>query len=509
MIFFENGYFEFSEKVLNFANCKILNQMKKISKRHLLLLASLCGVLLGWSASAQTCIRYIKPEDIGTKTLYADSVLTSITLPRGVSRLNNYPKFNVAAMELYQAIQDPDKDILQVWVCGSASPDGLWADNVKLSQARTDAAVGYLKSIIDIPDWKIHKESLNEDWDRLAELVEASDIPYKWEVLYIIRTKEWGERKTALQKLDGGRVWKILENDFFPQLRCVRFAIYCRWDPTKPHLSKPVEEQVKVVEQPAKMDTIYVRDTVFMVRETVYMAQEAPVTKEDAYEEYREKSLRQKKVWDTPWMAGVKTDVATDILALPQAGIELQLSKKVSLEMTGWYSKYAYIHPCDDFKVYGFRPELRYWVKDVMTKGAFFGVHANVAWYALMANDVDFYQNASLCTVPNCTKRHFFDYEYTDADGKKVMNHYHDTPAWSVGLTLGYALALDRKQHWAFEFVAGLGYAHYEQNHYQKSQPWNLLTKEMPQVNDYFGITRLSINIAYRFSLRRYNSTQY
>lgn len=466
--------------------------MKRMSKRHLFLLVSLCGMLLGWSASAQTCIRYIKPEDIGTKALYADSVLTSITLPRGVARLNNYPKFNVAALELYEVLQDPTKDILQVWVCGSASPDGLWGDNVKLSQARTDAAVAYLKSIIDIPDWKIHKESLNEDWDRLAELVEASDIPYKWEVLYIIRTKEWGERKTALQKLDGGRVWKILEKDFFPQLRCVRFAIYCRWDPTKPHLSAPVEEPVMAAEEPAKADTVYVRDTVFMMRETVYMTPEPPVTEEDVYEEYREKSLRQKKVWDTPWMAGVKTNLVSDALAVPSVGVEVQLGRSLSFDLQGWKTDFNIFNTKDQLaSFYGFAPELRLWFGgSTMRKGSFIGLHGRCAWYTLQWTDGLLYQNGP----DNVWHGNFH-------------NAGNRNPAWCAGFTYGYSLGFGQKKHWGLEFVLGLGYANYAQN--TAAFNGGIWEYREHQAKHHFGITKAQINLTYRFSLRRVDPSYY
>ena len=141
-----------------------------MSKKLTLILTLICTLVLGWNASAQSYVRYVKPEDFGTKTLYADSVLTTITLPRGVSKLSNYYKFNVAAFELFQILEDSEEEIMQVWVCGSASPDGLWADNVKLSEARTRNAVEYLKSVMNIPDFMIHAESLNEDWDKLAEL---------------------------------------------------------------------------------------------------------------------------------------------------------------------------------------------------------------------------------------------------------------------------------------------------------------------------------------------------
>ena len=104
----------------------------------MVILAAVIMLIAGWSASAQSYVRYVKPDDFGTKTLYADSVLTSIALPRGVSKLSNYYKFNMAAFELFQVLENPEMELMQVWVCGSASPDGLWAENVKLSQARTD-----------------------------------------------------------------------------------------------------------------------------------------------------------------------------------------------------------------------------------------------------------------------------------------------------------------------------------------------------------------------------------
>ena len=104
--------------------------MKICTRKQLVLLTALCGMLISTLSSAQPYLRYIHPEDLGSKALYADSVLTSIRLPQGVASLANYPKFNVAALELLQIMNDPTKEVMQVYVCGSASPDGLWADNV-------------------------------------------------------------------------------------------------------------------------------------------------------------------------------------------------------------------------------------------------------------------------------------------------------------------------------------------------------------------------------------------
>ena len=478
-----------------------------MSKKLTLILTLICTFVLGWTASAQSYVRYVKPEDFGTKTLYADSVLTTITMPRGVSKLSNYYKFNVAAFELFQILENPDIDVMQVWVCGSASPDGLWADNVKLSEARTRNAVDYIKSVMNIPDYMIHAESLNEDWDKLAELIQESDLPYKYEVLYIIRTKDWGERKQALQKLDGGRVWRILEEDFFPQLRCVRFAIFCKWDPSKPYLTEPESpvapkkvpepEYVEVVEpepRQAVVDTVFVRDTVVLLKETVMVEQPVPVTvvQEDPYQSYREAAVaRERKYYDTPWMIGIKTNLIADALAIPMAGLEFQLGKRVSLDLQGWYTKYnIFCKEDDNTNIYGFAPEVRIWSKgNAMQRGSFFGIHANMAWYTLEWTDGYLYQNGG--------------------EGKYGVNAGSSTPAWSLGLTYGYSFALDRKAHWGLELYLGVGYGNYSQN----LGTWNEADGKWyiheHQNNTHTGITRAGINLTYRFSARRVKPEYY
>lgn len=490
--------------------------MKIRLQKQMVILAAVIMLIAGWSASAQSYVRYVKPDDFGTKTLYADSVLTSIALPRGVSKLSNYYKFNMAAFELFQVLENPEMELMQVWVCGSASPDGLWAENVKLSQSRTDNAVEYIKSVMNIPDYMIHAESLNEDWDRLAELVQESDLPFKYEVLYIIRTKTWGERKQALQKLDGGRVWKILEEDFFPQLRCIRFAIFCKWDPSKPYLSapaaapapkkpvvavepEPVPAPQPVKEVPVNADTVYVRDTVVIIKETMVKEQTAPVaivetpyTKEDAYDDYRRRSLEKEKVYyDTPWLIGLKTNLLADAIAIPMGGLEFQLGKKISLDLQGWYTKYnIFCKEDDNTNVYGFAPELRWWARGrAMERGSFFGVHAMTAWYTMKWRDGFLYQNGGK--------------DQYDVNAGNIH------PAWSVGLTYGYSFALDRKARWGLEFLLGVGYGSYNQNlgaWSEGDKKWYIYEHEN---NTHTGITRAGINLTYRFSTRRVNPEYY
>lgn len=487
--------------------------MKTTFKKCILALVALVGFSAGWSADAQTYLRYVKPEDFATDAVYADSVLTSIVLPRGISKLDNYPKFNAAAYELSQVLKDPSKELLQVWVCGSASPDGMWQYNVNLSKARTEAAASYLKEVMNLPDSLIHKESLNEDWHRLAELVAASDLPHKDKVVKIINTKSWGARKDALQALDGGKVWKRLVEDFFPQLRCVRFAIYCKWDQTKPHLSAPKEvitvrdtvtlketvtvrdtvtltetmtlrdtvtltETVTLRDTVTLKETVTVKDTIF-VRDTVVVVKEKyVVTKENVYNDYREESLKksekpEKSVqWLKPNIMAIKTNLVSDAMAIPALGLEVQIYKGLSLDVSGSYGFYNIFNKAErDMSSWHVSPELRYWFGEhPLQRGQFIGLHGNLSNYSLEWHDGVAYQN-----VPG-----------------------HE--AWSAGFTYGACARLGK--HVGLEFVIGVGYGRYYQNIGTMDAGKFVINEEVgPQLKEHFGLTKLAVNLVYRFSV--------
>ena len=497
--------------------------MKLAVKKLVLVLFCALGSSAFLFSQAQTYVRYVKPEDFATKAIYADSVLTSIVLPRGVSKLTSYPKFNAAAYELSQVLADPDKKLLQVWVCGSASPDGLWEYNVKLSKERTDEAAAYLKEVMNLPDSLIHKERLNEDWDKLAELVAASDMKHKDQVVNIIKTKTWGARKDALQKLDHGKVWTRLVKDFFPSLRCVRFAIYCKWDPSKPHLSAPKEpvtvtdtvtvretvtlrdtvtltetvvlrDTVTLKETVVLRDTVTLRDTVALpapvvlketvtpkdtifVRDTVVVVKEKyVVTKEEVYNDYREASMTQpeKQIeWLRPNVMAIKTNLISDAMAIPALGLEFQIYKGLSLDVSGSYGFYTIVNPAQrDMSLWHVSPELRWWFgKHPLQRGSFIGLHANVSNYSLAWRDGVAYQN-----VPG-----------------------HET--WSAGFTYGACARLGK--HVGLEFVVGVGYGRYYQNIGTIGPDGAFVVNNEvgPQLKEHFGLTKLALNLVYRFSL--------
>lgn len=433
-----------------------------------LIFAILLSLSFSWGSHAQvrSYVRYVTLDDLNTKTVYADSVLTSIELPQGMPVMSNYPQFNAAIYELEQVLEDPAKELLQVWVCGSSSPDGLWANNVRLSKERTDAAADYLKNVLNIPVYQIHKENLNEDWNRLSELVEDSDIPCREEVLEIIATKQWGERKTALQKLQGGTVWDVLVKDFFPKLRCVRFAIFCKWTPDKPRLSTP-------------KDTIYITDTVYLEKLRYVMADSVEVQEPDSAEVAVAPSVRKGPKRDINWLyphvMAVKTNLISDAMAIPSLGVEVQLVKGLSLDLSGSYGFFNMFNKTGrSMSFYNVSPELRWWFwEHPMQWGSFVGLHANVSEFELAWGDNVAYQSIS---------------------GK---------PAWSAGFTYGVSACLDKNAHWGLEFVIGVGYGQSYQNVGTMSADGKFVLNPNvePQIKGHYGLTKIALNLVYRFSL--------
>ncbi len=499
--------------------------MKFNTSKLIFSLALLCAMLSGIGTSAQTHTRYILPSELGSDKLYSDSLLSSIPLPWGVSRVDCYPAVERAAAELSEILKNKNIRLLSVYVSGSTSPDGLWQGNVSLSQARTDATASYLQYVTDVPAEKIHKKSLVEDWDRLCEMIEASDLQYKEEALEIIRTKTWGERKEALKNLDGGSVWNILMEDFFPELRCVRIAFYCE------KIAPAIEKESKKI----AADTVFIRDTVYYVRETHYIPIEtrtydhgngdvitsAPVavpasvpvqlstqastaaqtkTPAPSQTQKQKPAPTQAPVHEInhavpepvyhapakPLLMGIKTNLIGDLMVIPSLGAEIQITDKFSFDFQGFFTKHNTFNKFDEnTNVYGFSPEFRYWTGgDAMTKGQFIGLHARFAWYTLQWKDDLLYQNGP---------ENVWEGNYHDAG--------NSTPAWSIGFTYGYSLAFGGKDQWGLEFLLGVGYSKYSQNvAAYNSGIWELVEH---QNKSNFGLTRAGINLVYRFSLRK------
>ena len=106
--------------------------------------------------------------------------------------------------------------IVSVSYVSAASPEGISTRNEILAKKRATTISSYLHQHISFADSAIESVLRTEDYPELIKMVEASDMPYRDEVLEILRTYPTEEMvngvlhnpcKLALINLKGGEAW--------------------------------------------------------------------------------------------------------------------------------------------------------------------------------------------------------------------------------------------------------------------------------------------------------------
>ena len=154
----------------------------------------------------------------------------TIYFRQNISRLeldfrNNYYQFETLLKAIDELERSTDSRIVRVVVAGYASPEGTIQHNQGLSGRRADIILNQLLQRSGIRRDIIHVIHGGEDWGGLRTMVEKSDLPEKYEILNIIdNVPLWDSyrkigRETQLMKLYGGRTYRYLYNNYFPELR--------------------------------------------------------------------------------------------------------------------------------------------------------------------------------------------------------------------------------------------------------------------------------------------------
>lgn len=157
-----------------------------------------------------------------------------IGFPVGNSTLDTAYGNNAASLSdvvsfLESVKKDSTLELVEVSFCGSASPEGGLALNRKLAEKRRNSLERYVRERISLPNGVISRPEGFIAWERLAELVEVSDMPHKEEALDVLRNvPEFtynnkgvlvDSRKKRLMELQYGRTWRYMYKHFFCQIR--------------------------------------------------------------------------------------------------------------------------------------------------------------------------------------------------------------------------------------------------------------------------------------------------
>lgn len=118
-----------------------------------------------------------------------------------------------------------DSRVKTIVIAGFASPEGTFDLNDRLAFDRAVAVKKYIMDHSGLADGDIQVYNGSEDWRGLRMLVEQSDMNLRDRVLAIIdNTPVWDSqmqrgRLGELMRLDEGRPYKYMYDNFFPRLR--------------------------------------------------------------------------------------------------------------------------------------------------------------------------------------------------------------------------------------------------------------------------------------------------
>lgn len=165
----------------------------------------------------------IKHRDVEDKAFLDFAVGKSVIRPE----FGNNPTELMKIQKMMDGVGKNDNiTIRSVSIVGYASPEGTYAFNQRLSEARANSMKNYLMSRYNIPYQLYHTSFGGEDWDGLVKLVEASNMEYKNSVLELIGTVDiFAGREAKIMKLAGGVPYRYMLHEMFPSLRRVNCKV--------------------------------------------------------------------------------------------------------------------------------------------------------------------------------------------------------------------------------------------------------------------------------------------
>lgn len=351
--------------------------------------------------------------------------------------------------------QESNIKIIDVTICGSASPEGSYQQNHQLAAGRLTALENLIRNELCIPDSLITRKESYLSWDYLRAQVQDSDLLAKDKILSIISEKEKlvdyyhtddhvDSRLVKLKQLEGGKVWQELTKLYFEQMRNAS-AVFITYKNELPSVEQPLAvKELEIVEQESKATSVFALTE--DISQTTYS--------------------KSRKLY-------FKTNALGWGLAIANGAVEIDFGKHFSFALPVYFSGWDYFVSTIKFRTFAVQPEVRYWLTEDRD-GFFGGAHLGMAYYNLAAGG---------------------DYRYQD--------HSRRNPAYGGGLSVGYRLPISANNRWKVEFSIGAGVysLEYDKFHNTPNSKDGMLVESVKRT--YWGIDQLSVSFMYYIELNK------
>lgn len=227
--------------------------------RHILILVITLLRLSQSNAQAQSYI--IESEEAGRDAFEVDSIFFERALPivfpvnqtsidANNAELLHFIRYAVPILHSDTARQ------ARIRMRSAASPEGNYTNNKRLGQGRRDALLRIME-VHGVRPTELQADVVDEEYELLAFMMrQAKDPDAAWVSQQVNQNLENPlVLKKLLQNRNGGKLWRRLLKEYFPQLRATRFVIIFPKNPIDTLKEEPIiEEPEPTIEEPEPTD---------------------------------------------------------------------------------------------------------------------------------------------------------------------------------------------------------------------------------------------------------------
>ena len=390
--------------------------------------------------------------------------------------------------EIIPLLNKDSLSIRHLMIRGAASPEGPYKFNKSLGEKRGKTLFDFINSRLAFPISEDDETLIiiPEDYQYLCIMMrDAGDADYQ-KVKDLcdkyLPTENISALKSALQRLNGGKLWKRLLKTYYPELRASRFVIF---------LEKPAREP----EQPTtpKADSTQIPQTDHIIVAPTDEPQ--PVVDDSNIHPRREMlSIKTNLLLDFAYVPGYDRWCPIPNVAIEYYPLHGHFTYGASLDFPWWQHYWEHKY----FQIRNYQLEARYYLKPTTPLEAYEPYKADKAsrqlpafwgWY------LQGYVHAGLFSL--C-----FD-ESRGWEGEGI----------GAGVGVGYVLPISRNGHWRLEFGLQAGFFRCKYDPYQYECPvdpneqdhlyyykWthdaNLFKKRQYRYN-WIGPTRIGVTLTY------------
>lgn len=142
------------------------------------------------------------------------------------SYAGNYAELDTILRTINAVRDNRDATVEAIYLTGYASPEGSYANNVRLAKGRTEAVKEYVVKNSSFPASIYHTASVPEDWQGLREWLESSSIPKKEAMIAFIDDKNIpAETRNDIFKARFPEEYPFLLANVYPSLRHTDYKI--------------------------------------------------------------------------------------------------------------------------------------------------------------------------------------------------------------------------------------------------------------------------------------------